>query len=452
MFSPDEYDDEFEVSSMEFTSAAPTSGKTLIDISPLVKLDYTAANEVWTVWGKRGSGKSYFLGKLCEEIADLDSPKPIVFCILDIVGAHGKMSLPNLRHVKIDDMSPENLINTLGTGTSVIVDMTEHNIDEIRSYTIKFCDVLNRIRFSDHFGRAVLVCFEECHNFIPQKSAIGDNKLRQQCKGSVDKLIREGRQQGIGIVLISQRPASVLTDARAQAELKFIFALKEHNDLTAVSHNMVGRDKKEVKKILDKVFMFEVGQFVLVTTQYIDGQGIAFDKVSPRKTEHAGNTFLQLDDDVESEFGDVIPPGKTGGFFDYKDNFLPGKVTAYDADEEEKDEEEEEEILPPSNPDEPKLIDYKTILTIGLMAASVAGILIIFWRRFVEKKKQEQREMEAMEEKKDAEINVIQEPAQPQRPTPVEEEPSSGNMDLLLEALSLSGSGDPDIFNDGPEF
>jgi len=387
---------------VEYAAATPDFGpptKTL-DLSPSLRLPYKTVNEVWSIYGKRGSGKSYFLGKLCEELNRQDTP----FIIVDVKGAHNLMQLPNLHHVGMDDASPTEMINRLGQGESLVVSCRGYTIDQMREFVTEFCNTINRVGFGPRFGRPVVMALEECHNFVGQGSgsAGGKAEIRSQCLAAVDKLIREGRQDGVGAVLISQSVANVLANIRRQAEMKIIFNIKDHTDIKNLRHLLIGKSGDDVTAIIERVYNFSVGEFVCVSPTYIDSSGIIIDKTSPRSTEHAGRSFIEDGDWSSGPLSDngsfILEPEATYEPIELDDNL--------------EDEPIKEDVF--SSEDKPK-IDMKSAIGFSLLGLSVVGIVAVVIKKYLEKKelekeheiedrlKSERRKLQAMKVQQDTE-------------------------------------------------
>lgn len=355
----------------------PYSSSERIILSPLLSFKKKAANEVWSVYGKRGSGKSYFLGKLGEELNRIDIP----FVILDVIGAHSLMQMPNLSHVHASKVTSSQMVKRLGSGESIIVSMRGLRLDEIREFVSQFCDDIGASNFGPTFKRAVVVCLEECHNFVGQGqgTAGGDSKIRSQCFASVDKLIREGRQPGVGVVLISQSVANVMSSVRRQAEIKIIFNVKDSTDIQQLRKTLIGKSPQDVDAIINKVFYFDVGEFVCVSPTYIKGSGIVLDKTSPRTTEHAGRSFL--DDGPSPDMGN---PSPVEGFTLHPD--VAVNIDDDDDDDVDGDDDKDKDRLESFNTPDKPFIDYKTALSMSLMALVVIGIIAIVIKKRIEKR------------------------------------------------------------------
>jgi len=353
------------------------AGDKKLHLSPKLVMPYKAVNEVWSIYGKRGSGKSYFWGRMSEELNRIGVP----FLVIDVKDAHELIELPGVVHTHMNKVQPVSLVNMLGNGQSVILSLKGSGIDEMRSYVAEMCDALNRCRFGKRFGHPMMLALEECHNFIGQGSgsAGGDGKTRSQCLSSVDKLIREGRADGIGVVLISQSVSNVLASVRRQVEIKIIFMIKDHTDIQNLERMLIGKTKQDVRDVIDRIYHLSIGQFACISTLYIQDPGILIDKTSERRTRHAGRSFIEGD-------GDMLPTG---------DSDILGVPFEVDSDgpdmvpSELEPEPEPAEVYsagPAITADGTKLINYKNALIVGLGVMSVLGIALVVFKKYMEHK------------------------------------------------------------------
>lgn len=350
-------------------------GVKTINLAPSLYLPKKTANEVWFICGKRGSGKSYLLGKLCEELTKLEIP----FIIIDVKNAHSLIRMPDLTHVHMTKISPGAIINRLGQRESFIVSCKGMSLDDIREYVTNFSNAINRIGFGPTFGTAVMVAMEECHNFVGQGqgTAGGDDKIRKQCVSAVDRLVREGRQDGVGAIFVSQSVQNVMSNIRRQSEIKILFNIKDSTDISALRKSLIGKDRQEVERIIERVYNFGVGEFICVSPTYIGGPGLISDKTSPRMTEHAGRSFL--DDDGMGAISDsfTLEPE------DYESIETDGNTPIGEPDE------LEDEMTAFTAPKK-HMIDLKSALGLSLLAVSLLGIVVIILKKRMEQQRTEQ--------------------------------------------------------------
>jgi flagellar biosynthesis GTPase FlhF len=203
-----------------------------IRISDDLKLPPAVVTEKLAFLGRTGSGKTYAAQKLAEELHAAGAQ----FVVLDPVGvwyglrlaADGKrpgLPIPVLGGLRGDiPLEPTGgaLIANLvvDRGTSVVLDVSQFESDADKA---RFAQA-----FADRFffrkkasPSAVHLFIEECQEFVPQNPQREDARMLH----AFTRLVKIGRNFGIGVSLISQRPQEVNKKVLNLAELLFAFQL-----------------------------------------------------------------------------------------------------------------------------------------------------------------------------------------------------------------------------------
>lgn len=215
---------------------------TFIRLSHDVVLPLDAVTQTFAVLGKRGSGKTNTASVLAEGL--VKAGLPIVY--VDPVGVTW-----GLRYSR-DGRGPGLPVIILGgehadvpleeTGGAVIADFViEHRQPVVldlglfskgaqRRFMVDFAERLY------HKNRDALhVMLDECDTFVPQRIDHGGERL----VGAINDLVRKGRARGLGVTLISQRPALISKDVLTQVE-------------TLVAHRMTGpQDRDAVERWIE---------------------------------------------------------------------------------------------------------------------------------------------------------------------------------------------------------
>jgi uncharacterized protein len=192
--------------------------------------------------GRTGQGKSYAAQKL----AELLHAAHVQFVVLDPVGiwwglrlaANGKD--PGLENVPVlgglhGDLPLE------ATAGKVIADLA---VDEGRSMVLDVSGFeydTDRNKFARDFGErlffrkksspsAMLIFLEEGQEFVPQEPGPKENEMLR----AYTRLAKIGRNFGVGISLITQRPQEVSKKVLNLTELLFAFQLNGKHERTAV--------------------------------------------------------------------------------------------------------------------------------------------------------------------------------------------------------------------------
>ncbi len=124
-----------------------------------------------------------------------------------------------------------------------------------------------------------LMIMEEAHNFVPEKGfgqAVSNPIMR--------KIASEGRKFGLGIGVISQRPARIDKNVLSQCNTQFILRVTNPNDLKAISKSFEGitSEVEAMIKSLPPGVAFVLGNEYPVMTE-----------VRTRYSKHGGETQTQ---------------------------------------------------------------------------------------------------------------------------------------------------------------
>jgi len=208
-------------------------------------------------FGRTGAGKTNTAVVIVEELLKKD--QQVVVCdpvgvwhgvpssrdgkgdgipILILGGQNGDLPLSADRGEAIADF-------VVDSGASVILTIDfEHD-----SAKRRFCkDFARRLYFRKSEAKhrtPLMVVLEEAHLFVPQETAHGD----QEMLGAFQRLMRQGRSRGIGMMLIDQRPASVNKNLLTQCELLVAHQITGTQDRKALEDWVKGQaDADQVKQ------------------------------------------------------------------------------------------------------------------------------------------------------------------------------------------------------------
>lgn len=218
-------------------------GEAIIKVSKDLTLDARKfCTEVVAALGSRGSGKSNVMALAAEQL--LRQQIPVI--ILDYVGIWWSLrmgqdekpsgiDIPVLGGLRGDlpltSTSGRLVAESLAAGGSAaVLDISLFNKSE-------------RVRFAADFGEAffqakkrhkgpVFLILEEAQRFVPEQ-AYGDHVER--VKGAFAEIAEVGRNYGIGLGLLSQRPQKLAKDVLNLANVLFAFQLMGLHERKAVS-------------------------------------------------------------------------------------------------------------------------------------------------------------------------------------------------------------------------
>lgn len=233
-----------------------------------------AVTQTFAIFGKRGSGKSNAGTVLAEEMFKANLP----FVVLDPVDAWWGLK------ANFDGKGPGLGVYVFGgphgdlplepTGGALMADvMVEHQISAVLSF--KGWTGGERTRFASDFAARLLakntqplhVFLEEADAFIPQRPFKGEEVML----GNFDRLVRWGRQSGLGCTLITQRSAKVNKDVTTQAETLISFRVIGPQDRDAIDNWIkfhAGDDKRQ--EVLSSISTLKDGQAWVWSPEWLE--------------------------------------------------------------------------------------------------------------------------------------------------------------------------------------
>ena len=202
------------------------------------------------VTGKSGSGKSNTVSVMLENLLDNNFPVLIV----DSDGEYyGLKEEYEVLHVGADDECDiqvtadhaEKIASlALEENIPIILDVSgyldEDDADELVLETTRHLFAKEK-----KLKKPFLVVIEECHEYIPEKSGMGEaGKM-------LIKIGKRGRKHGLGIVGISQRPADVKKDFITQCDWLVWHRLTWRNDTKVVGRILGNEYADAVEELAD---------------------------------------------------------------------------------------------------------------------------------------------------------------------------------------------------------
>lgn len=224
----------------------------LLRLADDLALPIDAVTQKLAFLGRTGSGKTYGASKLAEEM--LGAGAQVV--ILDAVGvwyglrlaADGKgkgIEIPVFGglhgDVPLEPTGGQLMANLIvDRGASVIIDVSQFETDAAKArFAAEWAD---RFFFRKKASpSAVHVFIEECQEFVPQNPQKGEERMLHAFQ-RIEKL---GRNFGIGVSLISQRPQEVNKKALNQTECLFVFQMTGAHERKAIEAWIAGKGLDE---------------------------------------------------------------------------------------------------------------------------------------------------------------------------------------------------------------
>lgn len=239
------------------------------------------------VMGSTGSGKSYTLAVLVEELHPHMS-----FTIVDTAGEYytlrerydlliaGRFNT-NEEGERIDHCDLEISVEDAETiaeysfrhRVSIILDLALFDEDERANLLAAYFKHLWSLAVRKRQPYAVIV--DEAQNYIPQNS-------KTAVKRHMVRLAKEGRKCGISFVFATQRPASITKDVITQASMLFLHAVYYATDVDTYCTIVPKLKTAAVEALIDQL---QTRQAI-----FIQGKDSQIVRMRPRYTTHAGST------------------------------------------------------------------------------------------------------------------------------------------------------------------
>jgi hypothetical protein len=198
--------------------------KKTIQLGAELELPKDAVTQTFAFLARRGAGKTYGAQKLCEGMLELEAQVVVIdpvgnwyglrlaadgkgkgFAIPVLGGLHGDIPLePNAGHLVADLV--------IDRRTSVVLDVSMMRKGERKTFVTAFAEQLFHRKKSTRSPLHLFV--EEAQVFVPQRVQSDEARML----GAFEDLVKLGRNFGVGVTLISQRPQAVNKDALNQTE------------------------------------------------------------------------------------------------------------------------------------------------------------------------------------------------------------------------------------------
>lgn len=214
-----------------------------------------AVTQTWVVFGKRGSGKSNAGVVLAEEMCKIQAPWAALdpvghwwglrsrpdgspgFPVLVFGGPHSDLPLEHTAGALMADVLCD-------TRVQMVLCTVLFSGKERAQFVTAFAERLLSRVLADPF--AVHVFLEEADSFAPQRPMAGEERML----GAIDKLMRRGRQGGLGMTAITQRSAKINKDITTQAETLLAFRTLGPQDRNAIDEWVKFHDSGEQRQQL----------------------------------------------------------------------------------------------------------------------------------------------------------------------------------------------------------
>lgn len=275
--------------------------------SPDFDLPVSLATQASAFVGKRGSGKTYAAGRSVEELLR----EGVQVVVLDAVGNWFGLRL------KRDGVTPSDFdIPILGghrgdvallpdagavvarslveTGSSAVLDVSLFRKEGRKQFATALAEELLHLKKTTARKTRLCLVLEEAQLYIPQNTGKGAEGLARML-GAFEDLVKLGRNYGIGVIMLSQRPQAVNKDVLNQAELLLAFQQSGAHERDAIKAWVSERDAGETD-IVEALTSLAVGQAFAWSPSWLR----FFGKVKIREKRTFDASATPTEDDIQA--------------------------------------------------------------------------------------------------------------------------------------------------------
>jgi len=232
----------------------------LLRISDDLALPVDAVTQVIGFLGRRGSGKTYAATKLAELMLEAHGQVVVLdpvgvwyglrlgdgFDIPVLGGLHGDIPLEPSGGALVADLIVQR-------GISAVLDVSQMISSEQARFTCDFATQFFQLKKAS--PSAVHLFLEECQEMVPENPQHGG--MEPKMLHAFQRIVKLGRNFGIGVSLISQRPQEVSKKVLNQTELLLAFQTSGPQERKAIKGWIADKDiKEDIDALLPKL---EVG-------------------------------------------------------------------------------------------------------------------------------------------------------------------------------------------------
>ena len=213
-----------------------------IQLGKDLKLPLETATQAMTVLGLRGSGKTNTGGVLVEELLDAGQPVAVIdpldvwwglrssidgtregYPVLVMGGPHGQLPLEQTHGKTVAQFIVEERV-------PVILSLRHMRKTGQRQFVRDLAEELYHLKGRPQYRQPLTVVIDEAPLFIPQTKTSDLLPL----VGAIEDLAARGRSSGFGVVIISQRSATITKDVLSQSGIIVAHRLTAPQDKKAL--------------------------------------------------------------------------------------------------------------------------------------------------------------------------------------------------------------------------
>jgi len=288
----------FQVKPKSFARKVSVYGDPALDDSfkPLKLNEMLTADELETMLPTKLTSTQQ--GLLYSALKDLDAATlDSLILELETIENNQKWNLVNmvdfLRKLNIFSPNPTSFNELVQSGRCSIINLkgVDPQVQEIIIYKL-----LKDLFQQRKLGKVppFFLVIEEAHNYVPEKGF-----SEAKCSKVIKTIASEGRKFGLGLCVVSQRPAIVQKTVLSQCTTQIILKITNPNDLKAITNSVEGitnETENEIKNL-------PIG--TALVTGIVDMPLIV--NFRPRRTKHGGEAvdILGMQEDEDKFFDDL---------------------------------------------------------------------------------------------------------------------------------------------------
>jgi uncharacterized protein len=211
-----------------------------------LELPDNAITQTFAFIARKGAGKTHNAGKLVEGLLLIGAPvivldpvgnwyglrlsangKSKAFEIPVFGGEHGDIPLEESNGARLGQLLVER-------DMAAVVDVSHFTQNEMRRFVTDFAEAV--YHHAKRNRRARMVVLEEAQLFAPQHTPKGHERML----GAIERIVRLGRNFGLGSTMISQRPQSINKEVLNQVECLCVGQLNAVHERKAIEAWVLG--------------------------------------------------------------------------------------------------------------------------------------------------------------------------------------------------------------------
>lgn len=163
-------------------------------------------------------------------------------------------------------------------GVSAILSLDHLSKTKRKTFVADFCERLYVRKRPQKYRTPLHLFIDEADQFAPQRLPRGMERLL----GAVDDLVRRGRTRGIGVTMITQRPATINKDVLTQIEIMVAMQITSPQDRKAIDEWIkVNASDEKRTEFLESLALLQTGEAWVWSPAWIK----VFEKIKVRKRD-----------------------------------------------------------------------------------------------------------------------------------------------------------------------